>query len=402
LSKGTILIVSEYFFPEEFKVNDVALAWKNQGYDVEVLTTVPTYPLGKIYNNYRNRFYQEDEYQGIPVYRVKTVTGYRESVIKKILKYFSFMFYGTLFTAFKGKKYDYVFGFSLGALTGVVPAVIMRKLYKKPLTLWVQDVWPDSVYAYGFRKTRLFSFFLDGFVKFVYKNVSSFAVSGKGFESVIKPYAKQNTPFHYCPNWSDDLNVNLEEFRFSKETKTHFTFAGNIGKVQNLENIVDAFSLLPDEYQEKSQLNIIGDGSHLTFLKSVCSNQNIVFHGKKPREKIAKYLKASDFLIVSLINKPLFSITVPAKVQTYIAAKKPILAIINGDAADIIRDNNLGFCAEPDDISKIKSAFVKGINTSSSERDKLIMNCDKLTKSMFNKKLIIDSLLAVQIGSNRC
>jgi len=153
-----ILIVTECFYPEEFKINDIALAWKEKGYDVDILTSVPTYPFGKVFDGYENKFYQKDEYQGINIYRVKAVTGYRESLIKKLLKYFSFMFFGTIVSMFMGRKYDYIFGFNMSALTGMLPAVAVKKLYKKPLMFWAQDIWPDSVYAYGFKKQNFFPF----------------------------------------------------------------------------------------------------------------------------------------------------------------------------------------------------------------------------------------------------
>lgn len=401
MNNKKILIVTEYFYPEEFKINEIALTWKQKGYDIDILTSVPTYPLGKVFDGYENKFYQKDEYQGVNIYRVKAVTGYRESLIKKLLKYFAFMFFGTVVSICIGKKYDYVFGFNMSALTGMVPAVAVKKLYGKPLTFWAQDIWPDSVYAYGFKKTKLLAFFLDNFVKFMYHNINAIAISGKGFEVKLKPYVRDKLEFHYLPNWADDLDMSLEAYEFSKESKIHFTFAGNVGKVQNLDNIIKAFSSLPFEYQEKAQLNIIGDGSALEELKVLADkNNNVVFHGKKPREEMAKYYKASDFLIVSLIDKPIFSVTVPAKTQTYILAQKPILAIINGDTADLIKENNLGYCASPDDINEIKDVFIKSINTTQKEILEFTKNCENLTNTIFNKNKIINSLEKLVTGNH--
>ena len=397
MKKKKILIVTEYFYPEEFKVNDIALDWVKKGYDVDVLTAVPSYPLGMIFDGYENGFYQKEEYSGINIYRVKTVTGYKESLIKKLLKYFSFMFFASIAAIFIGKKYDYIFGFNMSALTGMVPAVIIKKIYKKNLTFWVQDIWPDSVYAYGFKKTRLLSFLLDKFVKFIYHNVTNIAISGKGFESKLKPYVRRNLVFNYLPNWADNLYMSLDVVELSKEPKVHFTFAGNVGKVQNLDNIIKAFNKLPDEYQKRSQLNIIGDGSALDDLKKTTKRKNVVFYGKKPREQMARYYKASDFLIVSLIDKPIFEVTVPAKTQTYILAKKPIIAIVNGDTADIIEDNNLGYCAKPNDLEEIKDVFMKAIDADENEITEFTGNCEPLTKTTFNKDIIIDKLLQLTI-----
>ncbi|MBL7003756.1 MAG: glycosyltransferase family 4 protein [Gammaproteobacteria bacterium] len=396
-----ILIVTEYFYPEEFKINDVALSWKDKGYDVDVLTVAPTYPLGKVFLGYKNSFFQKDKYQGVNIFRVHAVTGYRNSVVKKIFKYINFMIFGSIVAIFIGRRYDYIFGFNLGSLTDMLPAVVIRKLYKKPTMFWVQDVWPDSVYAYGFKKTKLLSTLLDVFVKFMHHNITAVAISSKGFESKLEPYIKKGLKFNYAPNWADDLDMNVNPIILSKNQKNHFTFAGNIGKVQNLENIIYAFCLLPYEYQKKSQLNIVGDGSNLMNLKKLSNNNpNIIFHGKQKREDMAKFYKASDFLIVSLIDKPIFSVTVPAKTQTYVAAKKPILAIINGDVADIVNDNNLGVSVDPSNVGLIKEAFEKCIDMLENEKSKFIINNTELLEATFSKDSIINNLTNQLIGYN--
>jgi glycosyltransferase involved in cell wall biosynthesis len=398
-----ILIVTECFYPEEFKINDVALSWKDKGYDVDVLTLVPTYPLGKVFPGYKNSFFRKDEYQGINIFRIHAVTGYRDSAIKKVLKYINFAIFGSITAIFIGRRYDYVFGFNLGSLTDMLPAVVIRKLYKKPTMFWVQDVWPDSVYAYGFKKTKILSTLLDTFVKFMHHNITAIAISSKGFESKLEPYIKKGLRFGYAPNWADDLDMDMDmdPIILSTTQKVHFTFAGNIGKVQNLENIINAFCLLASAYQEKSQLNIIGDGSNLINLKKLSNNNlSIIFHGKQMREDMAKFYKASDFLIVSLIDEPIFSVTVPAKTQTYIAAKKPILAIINGDVADIVHDNSLGVCADPSNIKLIKEAFEKCIDMSENEKSKFIINNTKLLETTFNKDSIINKMTSQLVGCN--
>jgi len=396
-----ILIVTECFYPEEFKINDVALSWKNKGYDVDVLTLAPTYPLGKVFPNYKNGFFRKDEYQGINIFRLHAITDYRDSVVKKILKYINFMIFGSIAAIFIGRRYDYVFGFNLGPLTDMLPAVVIHKLYKKPTMFWVQDVWPDSVYAYGFKKTKIPSTLLDAFVKFMHHNITAIAISSKGFESKLEPYIKKGLKFNYAPNWADDLDMDMSPIILSKTQKVHFTFAGNIGKVQNLENIINAFLLLSDECQKKAQLNIVGDGSNLVNLKKISNDSsNIIFHGKQKRENMAKFYKASDFLIVSLIDKPIFSVTVPAKTQTYIAAKKPILAIINGDVADIVNDNNLGVCADPSNEDLIKEAFERCIDMPENEKSKFIINNTKLLETTFNKDSIINNLTSQLAGYN--
>jgi len=156
--KKKILIVTECFYPEEFKINDLAFAWRDKGYEVSVLTQVPSYPLGIVYEGYTNCFYSKEIYEGITIYRVHATTGYKESLLKKLIKYFSFMIFGTVVGTMIGRRFDYIFGFNIGALTNIVPAFMIKKFYKKPFTFWAQDICPASVYAYGFKKTRFLSF----------------------------------------------------------------------------------------------------------------------------------------------------------------------------------------------------------------------------------------------------
>lgn len=303
------------------------------------------------------------------------------------------MISGSIVGLFIGKKYDYVFGFNTGPLTAMMPVALIHKFYGKSTTLWIQDIWPDSVYAYGFRQSKVLSYLIDSFVKFIYRHISSFAISGRGFESKLLPYIKQNQSIKYCPNWADSLDMNARAVKLADKTKVHFTFAGNIGKVQNLHNIITAFDKLPDIYQNKAQLNVIGNGSALEELKKISSKNNIIFHGRKPRDLMARYYKASDFLIVSLIDKPIFSLTVPAKTQTYILAQKPILGFICGDTADIISDNNLGYTAPPDDIENIMATFIKAIDTNQASKKEFAKNCKYLTNTVFNKDNTINALL---------
>lgn len=393
-----ILIVTEYFYPEEFKINEVAQEWKNKGYAVDILTQNPTYPHGKIFENYKNKWFSKESYEGMTVYKVKAITGYKTSLFKKLLKYFSFMILGSIVSLKIGKRYDYILGFDIGALTGMVPAVILKQFYKKTVTIWIQDIWPDSVYAYGFKRTKILEFFLNGFVRYVYRYTSNFAISAKGFEKKILLYLDSSKEIFYAPNWGDYLNKDLEKFSFSADNKIHFTFAGNIGRVQNLDNIIEAFGRLDNKYLNKTQLNIIGDGSHLEKLKSTVNEnnyKNIIFWGRKPREEIYKYLEASDFLIVSLIDKEIFSLTVPAKTQTYIATDKPIIAIINGEAANIIKGNELGLVCSPDNLEEIKSTFMEATESDEEKRKKYIKNSEFLTNTIFKKEIIIDNLLAL-------
>ena len=231
----------------------------------------------------------------------------------------------------------------------------------------------------------------------MYRNIDAIAISGKGFESKLAPFIKAPLTYYYLPNWADSLDEDaLKKNLGGVDGLTHFTFAGNIGKMQNLENIIIAFLSLSIKYKDRAQLNIIGDGSNLDSLRLLANNaSNIIFHGKKLRSSMASYYNASDFLIVSLIDEPIFSVTVPAKTQTYIAAKKPILAIINGDTANLVEEHNLGLCADPSDSESIKSVLEMCVDMDASERNSFTSNNDDLLATIFNKEKTINSLLNI-------
>jgi len=213
-SKNKILIVSEYFYPEDFKITDVALYWSEKGYSVDILTLAPSYPEGKIYSGYKNRFYFEEKYQGITIHRLRTIQGYKKSILMKIIKYFWFMIYGSLWAIKNGNKYDFIFGYNAGPLTAMVPAALIKKIYKKPTTLWIQDIWPDTVYAYGFKKKNITHYFLKSFSRFVYGNTTRFAVDSNGVESVLYNLIGSKREMKFIPYWPDGLNLDSKKFEF--------------------------------------------------------------------------------------------------------------------------------------------------------------------------------------------
>lgn len=155
MKKQRLLILTERFFPEEFLINDLATAWQQRGYEVDLLTQVPSYPHDRIYEGYVNRLFQTTrEFHDIPVHRVRTVLGYNTSLVRKILNYLSFACLTSLWALVNGWRYDRVFIYHTGPLTMATAALVLRFLCRKPTMIWTQDVWPDTVYAYGFKQTR--------------------------------------------------------------------------------------------------------------------------------------------------------------------------------------------------------------------------------------------------------
>ncbi len=390
----SVLIITERFHPEEFGINDLAQAWQAKGYEVGVLTQAPSYPFDKVYEGYKNKLFQTEKWQGIKIYRVFSLMGYKKGVLLKVLNYLCFAFFASLVALFLGKKYNRVFVYHIGPLTQAIPAVLIKKIFGNKFYIWTLDIWPDSVYAYGFRKKAISRKLLDSFVKIVYKNCETVFVSCRGFTQKIHRYAPK-VKILFSPQWApDDLVFEGVTPHESLKGGFNFTFAGNIGKVQNLENVIIGFALLPKP-NDQINLNIIGDGSNLEALKNIVKEEkiaNVYFWGRRPLKEMPRWFEGSDVLIISLIDEPIFSLTIPAKFQAYLASGKPIYCVMNGEVADLIINNKIGFVAQPDDINNIRSGFEKFLDTPKHELQAFGSNMKTLLSNEFDRNKIIQQM----------
>ena len=389
--KNKALVIGEAFYPEDFLINDLVQEWEKDGYDFEVLTRAPSYPFGKVYQGYKNKIYQTTYFNTIKIHRFPVLQGYEKSVLIKVLNYFSFVFWSFWVILFIGRRFDRVFIYQTGPLTLATAGVLMKKFFGAKVTIWTQDLWPETVYAYGFKKTKFLSFCLDHFVKWIYKNCDSILVSCEGFTERIHRYVPDKI-IDFVPNWS------LMEYKPTGKVKLpgsfNFTFAGNIGKVQNLDNVVRGFGLFVKNNPDAS-LNIIGDGSYLNELKEIVGNENIAnvnFTGRIPLAEMSDYYQASDVLIISLKNVPLYEIMIPSKFQAYLTTQKPIFAIFNGEVRKMVEQYQIGYGAAPDDIEDIAKVFSTFLKLSTDEKRIMSESAASLLNSTFNKKQIVEKI----------
>jgi glycosyltransferase involved in cell wall biosynthesis len=267
----------------------------------------------------------------------------------------------------------------------------MRKLFGSTLHIWTLDIWPDSVYAYGFKKRIRSEKILDLFVKSVYKHCNAIFISCKGFRRKIEKYVPDANVI-FAPQWApDDLDFDGALPHEALKKGFNFTFAVNIGKVQNLKNVIRGFALLSEDYHQ-ARLNIIGDGSNLEHLKEMVEKEhigNVRFWGRRPLKEMPRWFEGSDVLIISLIDKPIFSLTVPAKFQAYLASGKPIYCIMRGEVADLVTDHQIGFVSHPGDIEGIRAGFEKFLDAPKEELEKLGRNMRSLLDTAYDRNTII-------------
>lgn len=390
-----VLIITERFYPEEFIINDLAAEWAaGRDFEIDVLTQAPSYPFGRIFPGYSNSLFSRETWKNTRIMRFFTVTGYKTSLMLKLLNYFSFALTGSVLAVLIGGRYDRVFVYDTGPLSMAIPVFFLRKIHGKHVTIWIQDIWPDMVYAYGFKKTRLLSAFLDRLVALIYKGCDRMFISCEGFRARVTPYAP-GKPVQYFPNWPvvTPAQDPLAE-RIKLSDKFNFTFAGNIGNFQKLEDVIRGFARAR-AVNGDIQLNIVGDGSDLENLKTIVREESIrgvVFWGRKKQSEMPSYFNASDVMIITLKDEPIFALTVPAKFQAYLAFSKPIFCIMKGEVRRIVEGHKTGLCVDPGDLEGIKEGFLRFYGLRSEGMLFFTENSRMLLGSVYDRNKIISAM----------
>ena len=384
-----ILVLSEVFYPENFIVNDLVLEWKERGYEVEVLTPYPSYPLSYTFEGYENKGYSVEEWEGIKIHRFPFIEGYKNSFTKKIFNYWKFVTEGRRVIRKIAKGFDLVFVSQTGPLTVALPALLARQKYGIPVAIWTQDIWPHAVFSYGIPKNRLTEWMLDIFIRYVYRGCDKIFVSSKSFADIINCYVDKKE-IVYTPNWLKPVKEVKSSLVLDK-SKFNFIFTGNVSRYQNLVNTVKGFA---SANLTDCVLNIVGDGSYLDEVKNIVARldvKNVIFHGRYPYNEMQDILSQSDVLVLPLIADEGIMKTEPFKIQSYLNAGKPIMGILGGSGKEIILENNLGLCADPDDVDDIARVFSGMVKFAPEKRDEVATNANHLMKTRFNKQKILET-----------
>lgn len=400
-----LLIVSQYFYPENFRINDLVDGLLSRGYEVDILTGIPNYPVGKFYQGYSLfKGPYRDHYNGANVYRIPILPRGRKKGVMLALNYISFVIFGFLLGPFVcRKRYDHVFVFEVSPITVALPAIFLRYLKKIKMTMWVTDLWPESLSATGAVKNSFVIGCIEALVRFIYRHTDTILVSSKAFIPSIRKYADKEP--QYFPQWAENCFIspsfvaNVDE-ELPKGFK--IVFAGNIGTSQGFDTIIDAANILKPFVD--IHWVIIGDGlgkKHASEkVKILDLDNNFHFIGTRAVDMMPAYNSSADALLVSLKSSPLFNLTVPGKLQSCLASGKPIIGSIDGEAASIIKDAG-GIVTAAGDARGLADSVLKLYEMSGDERSVMGRKGKAYYLDNFERDFLIDKLSDIIINNAR-
>lgn len=378
-----ILMITQLFQPEPNHLKGLAFAREmaRLGHSVEVLTGFPNYPGGRIYSGYRQKWRLRELLDNIPVVRVPLFADHSNSALRRFICYASLAITACVPGIFLITKPDVVHVYQ-GPATLSLPAMVMRLLFGIPYVLDIQDLWPESVLSSGMLRFRRLTALLHFWCDLTYRLAEKIVVLSPGYKQALIARGVSAGKVEVVYNWCDDSQRSTTEAdsgeydRFGLAGYFNVIYAGNFGRVQALDSVIQAAGLLQGSDPE-IQFVFVGDGVEADRLKALVTAaglRNVKFIPRQPAEKIGAILRQADALLIHLRDDPLCRIGIPQKTQAYLAAGRPIIMAVRGDAADLLRSANAGIICEQENAASIAAAVTKLAAMDPAERDTLAAN----------------------------
>ncbi|MCD8324467.1 MAG: glycosyltransferase family 4 protein [Clostridiales bacterium] len=340
-----ILVVCQHYYPEPLRITDICESLVEQGNSVTVVTATPNYPMGKIYAGYEKRQRADEILNGVKVHRCPVIPR-KTGVFFRVLNYISFPVSSQKYINSLDAEYDVVFVNQLSPAMMAKAGIRYKKKHHKKMVLYCLDLWPESLCVGGIRKNSPVYKLFKRISGNIYRAADDILVTSRSFHKYLMDmFDIPEDRIAYLPQYAEDLFLNLDK----KEQTNQFNllFAGNIGAAQNLETIISAAALLRDR---NVLFHIVGDGSELKNIKEKAAGlQNVKFYGRKPLEEMPEYYEMADAMLITLIDDPIISLTLPGKIQTYMAAGKAIVGAANGETALVLTESQGGYCGASGD-----------------------------------------------------
>ena len=385
-----ILVVCQYYYPEPFRINDICEEMVKRGHEITVVTGEPNYPEGKIYPGYENHSHVDEVINGVTVHRCPIIPR-KNGSLYRFLNYFSYprqaKRYVKRLAVSDEKPFDVVFVNQLSPVMMAEPAIAYKKEFHAPIIMYCLDLWPESLVAGGIKRDSIIYRIFHKISKRIYKKMDCILITSRMFKEYLKDeFCIDDNIIKYLPQYAEDLFDKLP-FKTSGDI-VDFVFAGNIGEVQSVETVIKAAERLQDR---PVHFHIVGGGTDLERIKSKAKGmENVTIYGRRPLEEMPEFYAKADAMIVTLKADPILSLTLPGKVQSYMAVGKPIIGAIDGETAEIIKEAKCGYYGAAENVEE----FVNNINTFISDENKaqLGLNARKYYERYFERAKFMNAL----------
>jgi glycosyltransferase involved in cell wall biosynthesis len=400
-----ILVFTQYFWPETFGINDLVSKLIDAGLRITVLTGKPNYPDGKIFDGYSASGIRNERFGEAEIVRVPLFPRGRNSRIRLALNYLSFILSGLFIAPYllRGKRFDAIFVYAPSPILQALPAVLMAVLKRAPLIVWVQDLWPASLAATGHVRNRWWLYLLGTAVRFIYRYADIVAIQSEGFREPVSRLLDDPSKIHYLPNSVNlgtppsppELPALTELIRCISDCFS-VVFTGNMGNAQSLETVVAAADLLSSH--SDIRFFLVGSGSRLDWLTTEISRRqltNIVLPGRFAPTAMSPIFAASSVLLATLGPETVFTFTIPSKLQSYLASRRPIIISADGEAASVIAEARAGLVCKAGNAEGLATTILHMRAISPTERDKFGENGRRYAKAHYDLDQKTEQLIAL-------
>jgi glycosyltransferase involved in cell wall biosynthesis len=394
-----LLVVSQYFWPENFRINDLVAELVRRGHEVTVLTGFPNYPEGAVFEQFREDPKAYSRYEGAKIVRVPILPR-GQGGFRLMLNYISFAASASLLGMWKlrSRQFDAIFAYEPSPITVGLPAALMRAVKRAPMAFWVLDLWPETLQAIGVVRSGMLLRFVGKLVTFIYRRCDLILAQSRSFIPQIQKYAGTNRRVEYFPSWSESL-FDLERAMPAEEVPVqsdcfNVMFAGNIGDAQDFPAILAAAESL--KQHRHIRWLIVGDGRMGGWVAGEIERRGlqhcVLMLGRYPVERMASFFKHADALLVSLKDEPIFSMTIPGKLQSYLAAGLPVIAMLNGEGSEVVKNSHAGLTCAAGDHVALASNVLKLSLTTEEARASMGQNARALSFREFDRDTLIRRL----------
>ena len=394
-----ILIVSQYFWPENFRINDLTQELVRRGHSVTVLTGIPNYPTSTVFEEYRKSPKAFEYYGGARVFRVPMLAR-GNGAVRLFLNYLSFVLGACLRGPWllRGQQTDVIFVFEPSPVTVGLPAIFLGRIKRTPVVFWALDLWPETLAAVGAVRSPVVLGWVGHLVRFIYERCTLVLGQSRGFLPKIAKYCSDAKKIRYFPNWAEEI-FNEADLVPAPEVPVqkgvfNVLFAGNIGEAQDLPAVLNAAESL--RHNTEIRWLIVGDGRRSVWLHEEVARRrlqnNVLLLGRFPLERMPSFYAHADALLVSLKKDPVFSLTIPGKVQSYLMAGVPILGMLDGEGAQVITDSNAGLVCAAGNSGGLASAVLEMFAMSVDQRKQLGVNGRDYAQKEFGRGMLMGQL----------